>query len=127
MRSTAMLLATVTALLGHAACATEQVMSAQDLQQLCSDTDHVSVNVCRVYILGVAQGIELGLNIADRRTPAARACVPQSLAGEDLELTLKRKLAQHLAAFPAHGTRDAAAVLATLLAGAFPCSKPAAR
>ena len=44
-------------LVAQAAAAAPQVMSAGDLQQLCAGADHVSVNVCRVYILGVAQGV----------------------------------------------------------------------
>lgn len=112
-------------LLAQAAAAAPQVMSAGDLQQLCAGADHVSVNVCRVYILGVAQGIALGLNIADGKTKGARACLPDGVSAEQLEETLKQRLEKNLAASPAHADQDAALVLASVLANTFPCPKPA--
>jgi hypothetical protein len=112
-------------LLAQAAAAAPQVMSAGDLQQLCAGADHVSVNVCRVYILGVAQGIALGLNIADGKTKGARACLPNGVSAEQLEETLKQRLEKNLAASPAHAEQDAALVLASVLANTFPCPKPA--
>jgi hypothetical protein len=108
-----------------AAAAAPQVMSAGDLQQLCAGADHVSVNVCRVYILGVAQGIALGLNIADGKTKGARACLPDGVSAEQLEETLKQRLEKNLAVSPAHADQDAALVLASVLANTFPCPKPA--
>ena len=112
-------------LLAQGAAAAPQVMSAGDLQQLCAGADHVSVNVCRVYILGVAQGIALGLNIADGKTKGARACLPDGVSAEQLEETLKQRLEKNLAASPAHAEQDAALVLASVLANTFPCPKPA--
>jgi hypothetical protein len=112
-------------LLAQAAAAAPQVMSAGDLQQLCAGADHVSVNVCRVYILGVAQGIALGLNIADGKTKGARACLPDGVSAEQLEETLKQRLEKNLAVSPAHADQDAALVLASVLANTFPCPKPA--
>jgi hypothetical protein len=112
-------------LLAQAAAAAPQVMSAGDLQQLCAGADHVSVNVCRVYILGVAQGIALGLNIADGKTKGARACLSDGVSAEQLEETLKQRLEKNLAASPAHAEQDAALVLASVLANTFPCPKPA--
>jgi len=111
-------------LLTRSAAAAPQVMSAGDLQQLCAGADHVSVNVCRVYILGVAQGIALGLNIADGKSKGGRPCIPDGVAAEQLEETLKQRLEQSLAASPAHAQQDAAVVLASLVTKTFPCSKP---
>ena len=42
----------------------EAAMTAGDLKELCSGSDHVSRNVCRSYILGVTEGISQGLSIA---------------------------------------------------------------
>jgi hypothetical protein len=111
-------------LLTGSAAAAPQVMSAGDLQQLCAGADHVSVNVCRVYILGVTQGLALGLNIADAKTKSARPCIPDAVAAEQLEETLKKRLEQNLAASPAHAEQDAAVLLASLVTNTFPCSKP---
>jgi hypothetical protein len=112
-------------LLTQTAAAAPQVMSAGDLQQLCAGADHVSVNVCRVYILGVAQGIALGLSIAEGKTRGARACLPDAVSAQQLEETLKQRLEKTLATSPAHAEQDAAVVLASVLANTFPCPKPA--
>lgn len=124
MRSVVLALACLGALYTSAASAGTEVMSAGDLQQLCSGTDHVSVNVCRVYILGVAQGVALGLGIAGGKVRNNRPCVPDAVSGEDLEQTLKARLGEQLAAHPGQASHDAAAVLAAVLARAYPCGTP---
>lgn len=125
MRPTTPLLAILGASLIQPSTAAPQVMTAGELGQLCSGSDHVSVNVCRVYILGVAQGIALGLNLADGNARGARPCIPESVPAEQLEEALKQKLAQTLAANPAPTDLDAAAVLATVAAARYPCAKAA--
>jgi Rap1a immunity proteins len=97
-------------------------MTAGDLQQLCLGTDHVSKNACRIYILGVTQGIEVGLATADGKSP--RPCVPGDTSAEALETTLKTKLDADLAATPANRDHDAARFIGSVLAHAFPCGKP---
>jgi hypothetical protein len=121
----AILFATLFAALAVAAprpASEQQVMTAGDLQQLCAGTDHVSVNVCRVYILGVTQGITLGMNIADGKTRGGRPCVPADTSGEALEESLKAKLDKHLAATPADQQREAAEVIGAVLASTYPCA-----
>jgi hypothetical protein len=125
MRLTLVVLALCTALAGTAAASEQQVMSAGDLQQLCAGSDHVSKNVCRVYILGVTQGITLGMKIAQGKNAGARACVPAQVSGESLEETLQAKLDARLAAAPADKDREAAEVLGAMLASAYPCTKSA--
>ena len=100
----------------------EPAMTAGDLQQLCLGTDHVSVNACRIYILGVTQGIEVGLGIADGKIGGGRPCVPADTSAEALQSTIKKKLDADLAATPADRERDAARFIATVLLRAFPCS-----
>ena len=51
-------------------------ITAQDLEQFCGGSDHVSQNVCRVYILGVTQGVVLG---------GAHVCVPASASAEGVK------------------------------------------
>lgn len=97
-------------------------MTAGDLQQLCLGTDHVSKNACRIYILGVTQGIEVGMATADAR--GRRPCVPGDTSAEALESTLKSKLDADLAASPANRNRDAARFIGSALAHAFPCARP---
>ena len=94
-------------------------MTAGDLAQLCSGTDHVSVNACRIYILGVTQGIAVGIRMAAAHRPAGRPCVPPETSAEELETGLKKQLA---ALDPDSGQRDAAGFIAAALAARFPCA-----
>jgi Rap1a immunity proteins len=112
------------ALVAAAASAEDRAMSAGDLQQLCLGTDTTSRNVCRIYILGVVQGIEVGLNIADGQLARARPCIPDSSSAEALEQAVKGKLDEDLAMTPADRDRDASRIIATAAARAFPCRKP---
>jgi hypothetical protein len=98
-------------------------ITAQDLQQLCEGTDHVSRNACRIYILGVTQGLALGMRIADGKTASARPCVPAAISAEKLEETLKTRLGRDLAANPAKRDQDAAGFIGTVLGEAYPCQK----
>jgi len=107
--------ATLLALPAHAA---EAAMTAGDLKELCSGSDHVSVNVCRIYILGVTEGIAQGLSIAGGK--GAKACIPDGVSAEQLEETVKSHLEKELSLSPARATADAAPFLATTLAEAFP-------
>jgi hypothetical protein len=106
-----------------ATAAADNAISAGDLQQLCHGSDTTSKNVCRVFIVGVVQGIQLGLDIADQH--AARACVPGAMSAADLESAVKTQLDQKLQATPAAQEQAAAALISTIVARAYPCSQPA--
>jgi len=121
MKSNAMVPILMGALFSTAASPAEQVMSAGDLQQLCAGTDHVSVNVCRVYILGVTEGITLGMNIAAGKTAGSRPCVPRDISGDALELVVKTKL--DTLSSPADRDADASRFIGAALGTAFPCRK----
>ena len=97
-------------------------MTTGDLQDLCSGTDHVSKNACRIYILGITQGIAVGLQIADGKTKGGRPCVPASVSGDALEQKVTTKLGADLAASPANRELDASGFIASVLASAYPCS-----
>jgi hypothetical protein len=120
MRSPATIAAAATALLLTAAAPEEPAMTAGDLAQLCNGSDHVSRNACRVYILGVTQGIAVGIRLAGGRSPAGRPCVPAGIAAEELEATLKKKLA---ALDADSGQQDAAGFIGAALAAAYPCKR----
>jgi hypothetical protein len=121
MKSVAMVPILIGVLLSTAASSAEQVMSAGDLQQLCAGSDHVSVNVCRVYILGVTEGIALGMNIAAGKTAGGRPCVPRDISGDALELVVKTKL--DTLSSPADRDADASRFIGAALGRAFPCQK----
>ena len=118
MRVPASMLAAAAALLLTGAAPEEPAMTASDLAQLCGGSDHVSVNACRVYMLGVTQGIAVGLRMAAAGNPASRACVPAGISADELETALKKRLA---ALDESSGRRDAAGFIGTALAAAFPC------
>ena len=100
----------------------EAAMTAGDLKELCSGSDHVSRNVCRIYILGVTEGIAQGMSMASGKAP--RPCIPDGVSAERLEQTVKARLEEALSASSARGTADAASFLAAALAEAFPCPRP---
>ena len=119
MRTTATMLAAGAALALTAASPGQPAMTAGDLAQLCGGSDHVSVNACRIYILGVTQGIAVGMRMAAAHSRESQACVPPEISAEDLEARLKKKLA---ALDPGSGQRDAAGFIGAALAAAFPCA-----
>ena len=102
----------------------EAAMTAGDLQELCAGSDHVSRNVCRIYILGVTEGIAQGLSIAGGK--GSKPCIPEGVSAEQLEETVKSRLGKELSLSPARGTSDAEPFLASTLAEAFPCAGPKA-
>ena len=106
-------------LLAVPADAAEAAMTAGDLKELCSGSDHVSRNVCRIYILGITEGIAQGLSIAGGK--GSKPCIPEGVSAEQLEETVKSRLEKELSLSPARGTTDAAPFLASTLAEAFPC------
>ena len=119
MRSPATIVAATAVLLLTAAAPEQPAMTAGDLAQLCSGTDHVSRNACRIYILGVTQGIAVGIRMADGKAAGTRVCVPSGISAEELEATLKKKLAALDSATQPH---DAAGFIGDALLGAFPCA-----
>ena len=111
-------------LLAVPAPAAEAAMTAGDLKELCAGSDHVSRNVCRIYILGVTEGIAQGLSIAGGK--GSKPCIPEGVSAEQLEETVKSRLGKELSLSPARGTTDEAPFLATTLAETFPCAGPKA-
>ena len=99
----------------------EAAMTAGDLKELCSGSDHVSRNVCRIYILGVTEGIAQGMSMASGKAP--KPCIPDGVSAERLEQTIKSRLEADLSSSPARSAADAASFLAAALAEAFPCSR----
>jgi Rap1a immunity proteins len=123
MRTTAIALMILLALTGTASslAAPEPAMTADDLQQLCAGTDHVSRNACRIYILGVTQGLAVGLKMADGKIAGGRPCVPANISAQTLEETMKKKLDRDLSQAPGDKRLDASAFVGQVLLAAYPC------
>ncbi len=98
-------------------------MRAAELQQLCQASDTTSKNVCRVYILGVTQGMAIGLDIADGKSALGRPCVPGTVSADSLAESLKARIDKSLEASPGQSDLDAAKFIAMLASGAYPCRK----
>jgi hypothetical protein len=123
MRSIALTLTLFAATLPGAVQASgESAMTEGDLHELCSGADHVSKNACRIYILGITQGIAVGLQLASGKTAGARPCVPGSVSCDALEEKVKTQLAADIAAAPANRNLDASGFIAAVLGRAYPCS-----
>jgi Rap1a immunity proteins len=125
MRPLALALTILGALLASAASSERYAMTAGDLQDLCAGSDHVSKNVCRVYILGVTEGITVGMHMAEGKTRGGRPCIPDGVSAERLEQTLKTKLDDDLAAATANRAQDASGFIGAALVQAFPCARGA--
>ncbi len=111
MRSTALLLLTLCCLTivgmtqSKRAAAEDKAMTAGDLQQICIDSSAESKAACRFYLLGITQGISMGMTIA-------------------IELAVKLKLGEDLMVFPDDRKLDASGVVGAILVSTFPCRKP---
>lgn len=126
MKPTPLLLAMVGCLLISAGSPASEgrAMTAADLHQLCHGSDTTSKNVCRIYILGVVQGIEVGLNIADGKGMGARPCIPKKTSAEVLEEAVKLSLAEDLTRVPSDRNVYASGIIGEIMVKVFPCPKP---
>jgi hypothetical protein len=69
-----------------------EAMTGADLQEICTGSTAENKAACRFYVLGIAQGIEAGMAIADGKTKGGRPCVPDNVPGSALELAVKMHL-----------------------------------
>ena len=99
-------------------------MTAGDLQQICVGSSAESKAACRFFILGVVQGLDVGMNIADGKTQGGRPCVPENTSGSALELAVKMKLGEDLMVFPDDRKLDASGLVGGIIVHTFPCRKP---
>ena len=113
----------VALLSSHAVNAQAQAMTAGDLQALCVESDLGSKMACRFYILGMSQGIGLGMSMADGNTRGGRPCVPEGVSSSALELAVKMKMGQDLLVFPDDRKLDASGFIGAILVNTFPCQQ----
>jgi hypothetical protein len=104
--------------------AEEKAMTAGDLQEICIGASAESKAACRFYLLGITQGISLGMAIADGKTQGGRPCVPDNLSDSAIELAVKMKMGQDLMVYPDDHKLDASGLVGAILVSTFPCRKP---
>src|ERR1700686_4546394 len=100
--------------------AEETAMTAGDLQQICIGSSAESKAACRFYVLGITQGISMGMSIADGKTQGGRPCVPDDLSASAIELAVKMKLGEDLMVYPDDRKLDASGVVGAILVSTFP-------
>jgi hypothetical protein len=101
--------------------ADENAMTAGDLQEICIGSNAESKASCRFYLLGIKQGISIGIGIADGKTQGGRPCIPENLSAAAIELTVKMKMGQDLMVFPDDHKLDASGLVGAILVSTFPC------
>jgi hypothetical protein len=130
MRSTALLLLTLccSTIVGmpqsKRASAEEKAMTAGDLQEICIGSSAEAKASCRFYLLGITQGLSMGIDIADGKTQGGRPCFPENLSAGSIELAVKMKLGQELMVYPDDRALDASGLVSAILVSTFPCRKP---
>jgi len=101
-----------------------QAMTAGELREICIASDSASKKACTFYILGVTQGVSLGMSIADGKTNGGgRPCVPDNVSGSALEYLVKMKLGEDLTVFPDDRKLDASGFVGAVLLDKFPCRR----
>lgn len=98
-------------------------MTGGDLQEICTNPSAESKAACRFYILGITQGVNLGMSIANGKTKGGRPCIPDDTSGSALELTVKMKLSQNLMVYPEDKKLEASGLIGAILVNTFPCRK----
>ena len=104
--------------------AEETAMTAGDLQQICIGSSAESKAACQFYLLGITQGISMGMSIAEGKTQGGCPCVPENLSASAIELAIKIKMGQDLMVFPDDRKLDASGFVGAILVSTFPCRKP---
>ena len=110
-------------LMSASAFAADSAMTAGDLQQICLGSNAESKAACRFYIMGITQGIEMGLSVADGKTRGGRPCVQENISGTALELAVKMKMGEDLMVFPDDRKLDASGFVGGIIVETFPCRK----
>lgn len=98
-------------------------MTAGDLQQICSSQDRDVDAPCRFYIMGIVQGITIGLGMADGKVALGRPCIPDDLQDSKLETLVKAKLGANLMVNPGDKELPASSFVGAVIATTFQCNK----
>jgi len=114
------LLAAVAA--GRSAPVRAEQMTAGDLQQICSSQKLDVDAPCRFYIMGIVQGITIGLGMADGQA-GGRPCIPDDLPMAKLETVVKAQLGADLMVNPQDKELPASSLVGAVIATTFKCKR----
>jgi hypothetical protein len=104
-------------------------MRVADLQKFCNSASEVEKTACSFYIWGVIEGASIGSGTVKDSSGAfgeARAkpyCVPEGVSKSDIELVVRKKMGEDLAAFPRDRELPAVSFVVAVVAHQFPCGK----
>ena len=108
---------------GQSTPASAKAMTAGDLQQICSSQNRDVDAPCRFYIMGIVQGITIGLDMADGRVASGRPCIPDDMQTSKLETLVKANLGADLMVNPGDKELSVSSVVGAVIAIAFKCNK----
>src|SRR6185312_3292385 len=114
-------LAAMTCMRSQAANAKE--MTASDLQQVCSSQNPDVDAPCRFYIMGILQGVTIGIAMADGQVTGGRPCIPDNVQDTTLERVVKAKLGADLMVYPQDRNMPASSFVGGVIANVFACNK----
>lgn len=95
-------------------------MTVGDLRAVCAGSDEGTQNACRLYILGVTEGLSLGAETA--RANSKVICVPEGVSGTQMVLLLKSKMDADLTLYPKDTELAAVGFVAAVMIRQYPCS-----
>ena len=98
-------------------------MTADDLLQMCSSQSPDVDTPCRLYIMGIVQGITIGLGMADGKVASGRPCIPDDLQDSKIETLVKAKLGVDLMVNPGDKVLAASSFVGAVVAATFRCNK----
>jgi len=77
----------------------------------------------QVYIMGIVQGITIGLGMADGKVTSGRPCIPDDLEASKLETLVKAHLGADLMVNPGDRELPASSLVGAVVAATFKCNK----
>lgn len=107
----------------HSEGANAKELTVSDLQHVCNSQGRANDAECGLYILGVVQGITIGMQMADGKFAGGRPCVPDNIPLSKLEPRVKAELGWDLKVFPEDKNKPASTFIGAFIASNFPCDK----
>lgn len=98
-------------------------ITARDLQEICSSQNRHADAPCRLYIMGIVQGITIGLGMADGKVALGRPCIPDDVQDSKFETLVKVKLGADLMVNPGDKELPASSFVGAVIATTFQCNK----
>lgn len=95
-------------------------MNLGDLHKICSSPEKEDKAACAFYNLGVMEGAGIGSGVAqDKR----HFCIPDGVAGSQLESAVKKAMNADLKAYPKDNDIPAVSFISAVIMHEFPCPK----